>query len=87
MSATLEVKLSEEQLDLLADRIAAKMGEARFSKTAPLSVKEAAQALGVGTDSIRTRIKAGIIRVVPDIGIIRVPQAETDRLLNSHPNE
>ena len=87
MSAILEVKLSDEQLDLLADRIAAKMGEARFSKTAPLTVKEAAQALGVGTDSIRSRIKAGIIRTVPDIGITRVPRSEIDRLLNSHPTE
>jgi excisionase family DNA binding protein len=87
MSASLQVILAPEQLAELADMIAAKMGEARFSKTAPLTVKEAAQALGVGTDSIRSRIKAGIIRTVPDIGITRVPRSEIDRLLNSHPNE
>lgn len=81
MSATLEVKLSEEQLEMLAERIAVKMGEAAPKRKAPLSVKEAALALNMSQDSVRSRIKAGLIRTVDDLeGITRVPQAEIQRL-------
>ena len=81
MSATLEVKLSEEQLELLAERIAVKMGEATPKRKAPLSVREAALALNMSQDSVRSRIKAGLIRTVPDMeGLTRIPQAEIQRL-------
>ena len=81
MSATLEVKLSEEQLELLAERIAVKMGEAAPRRKAPLSVKEAAIALNRSQDYIRTRIKAGLIRTVDDMeGLTRISQTEIQRL-------
>ena len=81
MSATLEVRLSEDQLEALAERIAIKMGEAAPKRSAPLSVKDAAAALNVGQDAIRSRIKAGLIRTVDDLeGLIRIPQSEIQRL-------
>ena len=81
MTATLEVKLSEEQLELLAERIAVKMGEAMPKRKAPLSVREAALALNMSQDSVRSRIKAGLIRTVEDLeGMKRIPQTEIQRL-------
>ena len=81
MSATLEVRLSDEQLEALAERIAVKMGEAAPRRKAPLTVKDAAAALNVGQDAIRSRIKAGLIRTVDDLeGLIRIPQSEIQRL-------
>lgn len=81
MSATLEVKLSDEQLELLAERIAVKMGQAAPRRSAPLTVKEASKALNRSEDYIRTRVKAGLIRTVDDLeGRIRISQAEIQRL-------
>lgn len=81
MSATLEVRLSDEQLEALAERIAVKMGEAAPKRSAPLSVKEAAAALNISQDSVRNRMKAGLIRKAPDMeGLTRIPQSEIQRL-------
>lgn len=84
MSAVLEVKLSNEQLELLAERIAVKMGQSAPKRNAPLSVRECAIALSIGQDAVRTRVKAGLIRTVPDLcGLVRIPQSEIARLLNA----
>ena len=82
MSATLEVKLSDEQLDLLADRIAAKMSASAPQRNAPLSMAEAAKRLGVSRETVRLRVKAGLIRAVENLNPVRISQFEIDRLLN-----
>ncbi len=83
MSTALEVRLTEEQLDSLAERVAMKIAKAGPHCDAPLSVKQAAKALGLSSDTIRSRVKAGMIRTVPDIGITRIPKTEIDRLLSN----
>jgi hypothetical protein len=82
VSASLEVRLSDAQLEVLAERIAVKMGEVSGPKRkAPLSVREAALALNMSQDTVRSRIKAGLIRTVDDLeGLTRIPQAEIQRL-------
>ena len=79
MSATLEVKLSDEQLDLLADRIAKKL---RNAETSTYSVAEAAAVLGVCSKTVARRVEAGSIPRIPSIRPTRIPADFIDRLLN-----
>jgi len=79
VSATLEVTLSESAMDELAERIAAKLRETPNNK--PLTPKQASDALGVSLSTIHIRVRAGLIRKIPDIGAIRIPRSEIRRLL------
>lgn len=80
MSSFLEVRLADDQLDALADRIARKMAKGQ-TLNKPLSISDAAKALGVSDATVRRRIEAGLIRTVQGIGVPRVSQAEIRRLL------
>jgi hypothetical protein len=79
MSATLEVILSEKQLDLLADKIAKKM---RNAEASTYSIAEAAAVLGVCSKTVARRVEAGILPHLPNIRPIRIPAESIDRLLN-----
>ena len=85
MSAFLEVKLSDEQLDLLAERIAVKMADMapKPKPNAPLSMEQAAKLLKVSRETVRTRIRSGMIRPLPGFGMIRISPAEIERLINA----
>lgn len=85
MSATLEVKLSDEQLEALAERIYRKLAKGQ-SHNKPQTVAETAKALGISEATVRRRIESGAIRAVQGIGIPRVSQAEIRRLLGE-PND
>jgi len=80
MSTALEVRLSEEQMDELAAKIAQRLAPAKARR--PRTVIEAAEQLNVSEHTIYTRVKAGTIRKVPDIGVIRIPAEEIERLLS-----
>lgn len=87
MSNSLQVILAPEQLAELADLIAAKLGETRYSKNAPLSINDAAKRLNVSRETIRLRIQAGMIRTIDGLTPRRIAQEEIDRILTSHPTE
>lgn len=73
------VHLDEGQLDDLADRIAKRVGAPMANK--PYSLKEAGLALGVSSETIRLRVKAGLIATVPGMGSrILIPRTEMTRL-------
>lgn len=78
MSA-LEVRLAPEQLAELAGMILQGLAKGP-STNRPLTVKEAAAATGIPVRTLYDRIKAGSIRTLPDIGSVRIPQAEIRRL-------
>lgn len=74
-----EIRLPDDQLEKLAELVAAKMpGQ---GPTKPVSPAELAELIGVSEDTIRRRIDAGLIKKVPDIGRVKIPVSEVDRLL------
>lgn len=70
--------LSDETLRQLAAMVA-KINSPE-KEHAPLTKKEAAAALKVSVKTIERRIDAGVITTVPDIGAVRIPLAEIERL-------
>lgn len=76
----LQVTLSTEQEDRLADKIADRLA-ARMNRSKSLTVSEAAAALNVSYNTVDRRIAAGTIRLVPNIGARRITQSEIDRIL------
>ena len=75
---SLTVILTSEQLDDLADRIAARL---RSSRHDTLSISEAAGVLGVSIETIRRRVKDGTITPIKGTSRIRFTREEIDKLL------
>jgi DNA-binding GntR family transcriptional regulator len=75
---TLTLTLTPEQLDQLAERVAAKMAPPVSGR--PLSLNEAARELGVSRETIRLAVHAGKVKRVPNITAIRIPAAEIQRM-------
>ncbi|WP_193211428.1 helix-turn-helix domain-containing protein [Luteolibacter marinus] len=69
--------LNDEQLDEIAERVAARLGG---SSGEPLTKLEAARALKVSVRTIERRIEAGVIVPVPHLGVVRIPAGEIERL-------
>jgi hypothetical protein len=82
---TITLTLTTHQIDELAAAVAAKLGHASARPNRPLSQTETAKALGLSKSTVCRYIAAGTIRTVPGCRD-RVPQAEIDRLLLTHPN-
>lgn len=73
------LELTDDQLGEIADLVAQRMAPAK----AALTIPEAAEKLGVCDDTIRNRIRAGLIPTVPSIGrhAKRIPAAFIERAL------
>ena len=69
--------IQPEFLDWIADEVARRIQKRPDTYT----VATAAAALGVSTGCVRTRIKSGLIRQIPNMGVVRIPGSEIDRLL------
>ena len=78
---SLSVTLTPGQLDELAENIAARMMK-KEAKAKTYTVAEAAEILNVSYSTINIRIKAGFIRLIPNLGARRITQGEIDRLLS-----
>lgn len=78
---TITIHFTDEQMQQLADRIAERM---RFSHAddRPLTVKEAADRLGVSTSTINRRLAAGTIPTVPGLGRSLIPASAIAELLD-----
>jgi len=79
---TLSLTLTADQLDQLAERVAAKLNR---TSGKPLTVPQAAAKLGIGASTIRRRVESGDIARVPKSATgerVLIPQAEIERLLN-----
>jgi excisionase family DNA binding protein len=77
--------LTDDQLDAIAERVAAKVGR---KSDRPLTVNEAAERLGLCGRTVRRRVEAGEIARVPLCGAgarVLIPAAEIERLLNPQP--
>ena len=70
--------LTDDQLDELAERVAAKMAKPVSSR--PLSLSDAARELGVSREHLRLQVHAGKIKRVPGINAIRIPFSEIQKL-------
>jgi len=85
---TLTLTLSAEQLAEVAQAVAEVLGvkaSKRPVAKATLTVTETARMLGVAPCSIRRRIKAGLIPVVPGFHSVRIPRSHIDTLLGRTP--
>lgn len=78
---SLSVTLTPEQLNELAENIAARLAR-KEAKTAAYTIAEACELLKISYSTMNIRIKAGLIRLIPSIGARRIAQSEIDRLLN-----
>lgn len=83
---TLTLELTPDQIDALADAVAAKLANAKSGGDA-LTVAEAAKRLGVSIDTIYRRVEAGMIPKVPSLGVIRIPAAAIERMLSQEGRE
>lgn len=81
MSAALEIKLSDEQIEQIATRVFEKLDKSR-GYNRPLNLTEAAKRLGVSVATVSRRVAAGEIRTVAGIGCPRVAEEEIRRLVN-----
>ena len=79
---TLEVKLSAEQIDEIADRVVARLEKSK-DYNRPLTLTQAAKRLGVSTATVSRRVAAGKIRTVGGIGCPRISEEEITKLLNA----
>ncbi|MBK1883639.1 helix-turn-helix domain-containing protein [Luteolibacter pohnpeiensis] len=78
MSNGLQVILTEEQLERLAEIISNRLNP---DSKQPLTVAQAAKALGTSRSTIEKRVHAGVIRCVPEMGRrILIPKVEIERL-------
>ncbi|GAA5117041.1 helix-turn-helix domain-containing protein [Luteolibacter yonseiensis] len=78
MSLTFVVQLSDDDLEKIANRVAAKI---RAGKADTYSVKEAAKVLGVSIKTVNRRIQAKLYPRVPNMRSVRIPAAFIDRLV------
>ena len=77
----IEVRFSDDQLRAIGGYIA----EAALTPQPPLPVPQAAKALGISQDTLRSRVKAGTVKRVPSSvtgTTILIPAAEISRILN-----
>lgn len=72
------LQLAPSDLDAIAAEVAK-----RNKPQSALTVAEVAQTLGISTSTARNRIKAGVIKAIPNIGAMRVARAEMDRVLSN----
>ena len=75
---------NDEFIDMLAGRVAEKLrtgGKLSASIEAPWQVGELAEKLGVSKATIYTRVRAGLITEVPEMGRVLIPFTEVQRLL------
>jgi hypothetical protein len=77
---TFTLELTAEQLDALADAVAARLAPASQGKVA-LSVADAAKATGLAKNTIRRRIEAGLIPTVPGLSPVRIPSDFIARMM------
>lgn len=89
----IQIAISDEQLPHLAALIAKSpelaslvAGELRGRRDA-YTVAEAAEKLGVTSKTIRNRIEAKIIPIIPGVGPKRIPAAYIEKLLNPNPDK
>lgn len=81
---TLTFELSNEQIQEIADVVAAKLKGLTATKT--YTVSQAAKVLGVSNETIRRRIRAGLIETVPNMGVVRITAATMARILGENPS-
>lgn len=77
----LEVRDIESMDDDAIEALAARLGVRQSRRTSPWTLAEAARELGVSRETLRLRIHAGEIARVPNIGALRIPAREMERLL------
>jgi len=82
------VSMTDEQVNLLADAIAQKVGATATgpsSQAQAVSFEEAARILGVNKETIRRRANAGTIKLA-DLGgaARRIPMSEINRILEGN---
>lgn len=76
---TITIQLTDEQVDALADRIAERITPRAADR--PLTVREAADRLGVSTSTINRRLAPGTIPTVPGLGRSLIPASVIADLL------
>lgn len=76
----LTFQLTDDQLDAIAERVAAKMAKPVSGR--PLSISQAARELGVSRETVRLAVHAGKVKRVAGISAIRIPASEIERLTN-----
>ena len=83
------IELTDDQLEVLAGRVADKLLEAdrierptaAVTRRTPYTVPEAAELLGVSKDTIYRMVAAGRLGRVPGSAVVRIPAGEMERLL------
>ena len=76
----LNLTLTDEQLDQLADAVTTRINSRGTQQTMkPLTVSEFAGATGLSTCSVYRHLKAGTIRRVPNIGKKLIPGKELEK--------
>lgn len=75
----LEIELTDDQVTAIASAVAEKLGS-RPKRSEPYPLKDAAEALGWGVNTLRRRVNAGQVKRVPHITKIMIPAAEIERL-------
>ena len=76
------ITIPDEQLEMLAIMIASKLVVKSLGGKDTYTCKEAAQRLGVHQETIRRRVKAGIIPRIPVISKLIIPGAAIDNIVN-----
>lgn len=71
--------LDDQTVEALRKRLG--LDTDQLTRTTPYSLKEAANLLNTSTETLRVRVHAGKIGRVPNIGSIRIPASEMNRLL------
>ncbi len=78
----IEVRLPDDQLETQAGMIAARLPGANHANGWPLSVSQAAAALGWSRNTLYRRIEAGQIKTEPNAPRVMIPPSEISRLLH-----
>ena len=80
MSLIVQLVLTDAHLDAIAERVAAlhkgNVGGEPYTK------EEAAKALRLSVRTIERRLEAGTILKIPNVGAVRIPASEIERLRN-----
>ncbi len=82
MNAAVEVKMvvmTPQELEALVERTVRRFEKGPAPKA--YTIPAAAKLLGVGPASLRRRIKAKLVAVLPDLGPVRISAKEVERLL------
>jgi excisionase family DNA binding protein len=72
------ILLTDDQIDLIAERIAAKL---RIAEKKTYTLKEAAAALNLSVWTVRRLMSDGRLRTIPGTAKIIFPSSEIDKLL------